>query len=83
VIVPADIHEPLQAEHRWALRQSYRDVARLELCLKLARDLQTCRSLWLGLAVKESLLDRCELRNAGRRSLVQLRPIDLVDVEAA
>jgi len=84
-IVPCNPHEPITLAMWEELSRRWPDRERLAAAWRLARDLETLADLIAGRVVAAERLDQDALREARRRSLVQLRaPIEFVDVlEAA
>jgi hypothetical protein len=84
VIVPRDVDEPYTAEMRKALEAAYPTGAKLLTAFRLARDVDTCSDLLVGVPVDQSRLDQDVLVAARRHSLVALHaPIELVNVQEA
>ena len=85
MIVPRDPWTPITAEMCEELHRRWPHPYRLVVAMRLARDLETCRELLLGLPVDPDRLDPQVLRWASERLLVRLdfHALDLLLEEAA
>ena len=85
VIVSTDPYEPIWEELWTALRERWPHPYRLVVAMRLARDVETCRELLLGLPVDPDRLDPEAVSWARERQLVRLDfcALDLLTEEAA